>query len=328
MLDAAAAPAPRSAVLKARAGTVDHPVMSEGERPAWGISPPPASAPFPPRPVLIGPVTILPDESVRRSRRSRAPVVLGGAVGLVVAVVASTRVPAPAGLVDVVRTPVAQPAATLPAASPPVGAPVVQPSVAAQPEGAAVAVLSTLTVKGRAPLTGYSRGEFGPRWADVDRNGCDTRNDILARDLTLTSFHPGTRGCVVVGGRLADPYTGRTITFSKTRASEVQIDHVVSLSNAWQTGAFTWPAERRRAFGNDPLNLLAVSSPANAAKSDGDAATWLPPNKAYRCALVARQTAVKAKWNLWATPAERDAIDRVLAGCLGFPAPTGGLPAP
>jgi Protein of unknown function (DUF1524) len=176
-------------------------------------------------------------------------------------------------------------------------------------------LVDQLTVKGRAPKTGYSREQFGPAWADVDRNGCDTRNDILNRDLTAKQWRPGTHGCVVIAGLLADPYTGTSIPFAKADASAVQIDHVVALSDAWQKGAASWSAARRLAFANDPLNLLAVDGPSNERKSDGDTATWLPPNKSYRCRFVARQVAVKAKWDLWVTAAERDAIVRVLAKC-------------
>ena len=189
------------------------------------------------------------------------------------------------------------------------------------PAGSARALLATLAVKGRAPKTGYDRDRFGSAWTDTDRNGCDTRNDVLARDLTAETFRAGTHRCVVLTGRLADPYTGKTITFAKARASAIQVDHVVALSDAWQTGAFGWPAERRLAFANDPLNLLAVDGPTNQAKGDGDAATWLPPAKAYRCRYVARQVAVKAKYRLWVTPAERDALTRVLASCPGEAAP-------
>lgn len=196
--------------------------------------------------------------------------------------------------------------------------------VAAGPPGSARTLLATLPVKGRAPKTGYDRDRFGPAWTDTDRNGCDTRNDILARDLTGETFRAGTHDCVVLTGRLVDPYTGRTITFTKAQASAVQIDHVVALSDAWQTGAFGWPASRRLAFANDPLNLLAVDGASNQAKGDGDAATWLPPAKAYRCRYVARQVAVKAKYRLWVTAAEWDALARVLAACPAEPAPRGG----
>lgn len=175
--------------------------------------------------------------------------------------------------------------------------------------------LSTLTVKGRGPKTGYDREQFGSAWADVDRNGCDTRNDVLSRDLGAKEWRPGTHGCVVVAGVLHDPYTGRRLVFAKADAAAVQIDHVVALSDAWQKGAAQWDAARRREFANDPLNLLAVDGPTNSSKGDGDTATWLPPQKAYRCRYVARQVAVKAKWQLSVTPAERDAMARVLSRC-------------
>jgi len=179
------------------------------------------------------------------------------------------------------------------------------------------ALLATLAVKGRAPKTGYSREQFGPAWADADRNGCDTRDDVLNRDLDGKEWRPGTHGCVVVAGHLVDPYTGRLLVFAKADAAAVQIDHVVSLSDAWQKGAARWDAAQRLAFANDPLNLLAVDGPTNSSKGDGDTATWLPPRKSYRCRFVARQVAVKARWRLWVTPAEHDAMARVLATCPG-----------
>lgn len=192
----------------------------------------------------------------------------------------------------------------------------------AQPR-TALALLAALRVQGRAANTDYDRAQFGP-WADTDRNGCDTRNDILARDLSGETYRAGTHGCVVTSGRMTDPYTATAITFTKANAQAVEIDHVVSLSNAWQTGAFAWSAGKRLAFANDPINLLAVSRAANQQKSDGDAATWLPPNKGYRCAIVARQTAVKSKYRLWVTPPERDAIVRVLSACPTMVPPGGG----
>ncbi|MCU1519013.1 MAG: hypothetical protein JWQ75_3734 [Pseudarthrobacter sp.] len=182
---------------------------------------------------------------------------------------------------------------------------------------AAVAELENVPVKGRAPKTGYSRDEFGPAWADVDRNGCDTRNDILARDLEGETFKPGTQNCVVLTGALADRYTGTTINFVRgnTTSSAVQIDHIVALSDAWQKGAQQLSADQRRQLANDPLNLMAADGPTNSAKGDKDAATWLPPNRTFRCEYVARQTAVKAKYQLWVTPAEHDAIAGILDAC-------------
>ncbi|MFC8924183.1 DUF1524 domain-containing protein [Cellulosimicrobium sp. NPDC057127] len=189
--------------------------------------------------------------------------------------------------------------------------------------GTALAALETLEVKGRAPKTGYDRDQFGPAWADVDRNGCDTRNDILARDLTGETFKAGTHDCVVLTGTLEDPFTATTIAFQRgdVTSTAVQVDHVVALSDAWQKGAQQLDAATRQRFANDPLNLLAVDGPTNQAKGDGDAATWLPPHKAFRCAYVARQVAVKDAYGLWVTPAEHDAIARVLGSCPDEPLP-------
>jgi Protein of unknown function (DUF1524) len=203
------------------------------------------------------------------------------------------------------------------------------PSPAAS--GDAASALAALPVKGRAPKTGYERAQFGDAWSDVDRNGCDQRNDVLARDLQGETLKPGTHDCIVLAGILVDPYTGKTITFIRGQATsdQVQIDHVVALSNAWQTGAQQLDAATREALGNDPLNLMAVDGPTNRAKGDADAATWLPPVRSSRCAYVARQVAVKAKYRLWVTPAEKAAINGVLPGCPGQPLPTDdAVPAP
>ena len=189
----------------------------------------------------------------------------------------------------------------------------------------ALAALAAVEVKGRAPRTGYDRDNFGSRWVDVDRNGCDTRNDILARDLADETFKAGTRNCVVLTGNLADPYSGKAIAFTRGQSTsdDVQIDHVVALSDAWQKGAQGLDATRRTAFANDPLNLLAVDGPLNMQKGDGDAATWLPPNRSYRCAYVARQVAVKVTYQLWMTQAEKNAIATVLSTCPDEPLPGG-----
>ena len=180
--------------------------------------------------------------------------------------------------------------------------------------------IETLAVKGRAPKTGYSRSAFGPAWADVDRNGCDTRNDILKRDLTKVIFRAKTKDCVVESGVLLDPFSGENINFQRGEKTSalVQIDHVVALSNAWQTGIFKADLATRKNFANDPLNLLAVKGSLNSQKGDGDAATWLPPNKSFRCDYVSRQVEVKVKYGLWVTKPERDAILRILTNppCL------------
>lgn len=185
-------------------------------------------------------------------------------------------------------------------------------SPTATSNGSTQAALATLPVKGRAPKTGYSRAQFGDGW--VLQAGCDTRNIILHRDLTEVVVG---EECKIMSGTLNDPYTGKTILFQRGSDSSqlVQIDHVVALSNAWQTGAQQLSRDQRIQLANDPLNLLAVDGPANQQKSDGDAATWLPPNKPFRCQYVARQIAVKQKYLLWVVAAEKDAMQRILQTC-------------
>ena len=173
--------------------------------------------------------------------------------------------------------------------------------------------LAALPTKGRAPKTGYKRSQFGDGWAKS--GGCDTRNVILRRDLVNAVL--GDDNCKVQAGALSDPYTGQRIAFKRGANSSgaVQIDHVVALSNAWQTGAQQLSSEQRISLANDPLELLAVDGPANQQKGDGDAATWLPSNKPFRCQYIARQIAVKKKYSLWVTPPERTAMERILASC-------------
>ncbi len=174
-------------------------------------------------------------------------------------------------------------------------------------------VLEQLPVKGRAPKTDYSRDQFGDGWQTAE-SGCDTRNIILRRDLTNLQLRDD---CKVQRGQLDDPYTGTIIEFVRgaDTSADVQIDHVVALSDAWQKGAQQLSYDQRVALANDPLELLAVSGPANQQKSDGDAATWLPSNKAFRCQYVARQIAVKHRYQLWVTTPEKQAMQRVLARC-------------
>lgn len=186
----------------------------------------------------------------------------------------------------------------------------------AQVTSPAIEALNNLEVKGRAPKTGYKRSQFGPGWADIGY--CDVRNHILNRDMTEIVTKSDT-DCTVVSGTLQDPYTGKTIKFQRGEqtSDDVQIDHVVALSDAWQKGAQALSSDERVRFANDSLNLLAVDGKTNNEKGDGDAATWLPPNKDYRCRYVARQVAVKQKYRLWVTSSEKDAIVRVLAACPG-----------
>ncbi|MCC3299781.1 GmrSD restriction endonuclease domain-containing protein [Arthrobacter caoxuetaonis] len=233
--------------------------------------------------------------------------------------------PAPAAPAAVTEPAAPAPVEAAPVPEPPAPAPAPEaPSHDTAAAGTALAQLETIAIKGRAPKTGYSRDMFGSAWPDMDGDGCDERNEILARDLTGITYKSGH--CVVATGTLADPYTGKTISFVRGTAtsSAVQIDHVVALSDAWQKGAQQLSSRDRMALATDPLNLLAADGPANGSKSDSDAATWLPPNKAFRCEYVARQTSVKAKYGLWMTQAEHDAIAGILSSCPDEPAAGSG----
>lgn len=174
-------------------------------------------------------------------------------------------------------------------------------------------LLAELPVRGRASKVDYEREEFGAGWASID--GCDTRNIMLQR--SLTDIDISDDDCTVLSGVLDDPYSGEMINFlrGRTTSDDVQIDHVVALSDAWQKGAQQLAFTDRVLLANDPLNLLAVDGTANQQKGDSDAASWLPSNTGYRCQYVARQIAVKQKHTLWVTAAEKAAMERILNGC-------------
>ena len=181
----------------------------------------------------------------------------------------------------------------------------------------ATEVLEKLDVKGRAPKTGYTRDEFYGGWPMVE--GCNLRQKIIKREFGGSAV---LDGCNVLAGEYEEPYTGEYKKFGTREeiSKGVQIDHVVALSDAWQKGAQNLEREARYGIATDPLNLLAVDAAANEKKSDGDAATWLPSNKKFRCQYVARQVSVKYKYGLWVTDAEKEAISRVLTNCPNEPA--------
>ena len=202
------------------------------------------------------------------------------------------------------------------------------PAAAGASASDALTQLATLTVRGKGPKTGYDRtAMFGSAWMDVDRNGCDTRNDILARDLTGDRMDGS---CTVLAGTLNDTYTGRTINFVRGNKTSmaVQIDHRVALLDAWQSGAPKLSQERREALANDPINLVSVDGPTNSSKGARDAAAWLPPQKSYRCIYVVAQITVKSKYALSVTGSERDAMKRVLGSCGTATAPAAPASAP
>lgn len=193
------------------------------------------------------------------------------------------------------------------------------PIVSDGERAAARAVIEKVATKGRGPKTGYERSRFGPAWKDeVDavpyaRNGCDTRNDLLARDGQDIEHRSGSH-CVVVAMKLKDPYTGESIDWRKRQADRVQIDHVVPLSYNWQMGAAHWSAAKRQRIANDPLNLLPVDGPANNAKGDSGPASWLPPYKPVRCSYAVRFAQVALKYELPVTAPDKRAM---LAQCGG-----------
>lgn len=182
--------------------------------------------------------------------------------------------------------------------------------------GTAAETLEKLTVDDNPSKAGYDRDAFGFRETDDDGNGCDVREDVLARDLTDVQYK-NSRSCQVASGILDDPYTGQTIQFVRgvKTSSAVQIDHVVALENAWQSGANTWDHTKLYQFGNDMYNLLAVDGPANQQKGSASAAYWLPTNSEYRCDYVARQIGVKDKYGLTVTTQEKRAMLSMLHGC-------------
>lgn len=194
--------------------------------------------------------------------------------------------------------------------------------------GPAVTLLMTLAVRSEGESgsesvdASYSRDAFRYQQIDADGNGCMIRDDILARDLTHIQFSKQKR-CQVESGNLEDPYTGKTIAFQRGQATSslVQIDHVVALHDAWNSGAKNWSVSKRTRFGNDPFNLLAVEGKANQNKSDKHAGKWLPSNKAYQCGYVARQIAIKAKYGLSVTAQEKQGMLRALHYCPGQPLP-------
>ncbi|MFD9033704.1 HNH endonuclease family protein [Streptomyces sp. NPDC059567] len=186
-------------------------------------------------------------------------------------------------------------------------------------KAAARRLIEGLSTKGRGPKTGYDRDEFGRAWMDtadgvpLARNGCDTRNDLIRRDARNLRFKDGS-DCVVVAMTLQDPYTGKTIEWRKSKAAEVQIDHVVPLSYSWQMGSSRWPVSKRKQFANDVLNLIPVQGRANSAKSDSGPASWLPPARPIRCAYAVRFAQVATKYEMPVTAPDKKTMLRQCGG--------------
>lgn len=197
--------------------------------------------------------------------------------------------------------------------------------VAGPAPGSALEALAGLEVAGPGAGTDFSQAAFGEAWTDADGDGCDVRDDVLARDLTNATFSTHGDPCRVRTGTLVDPYTGEALVFHRglDAARSVTVDHVVPLLDAWRTGARAWDDDERERFANDPLNLLAADEAATRAKDARDASAWLPPDHASRCPYVARQIAVKSAYGLAVTAAESDAMAAVLRDCPSEPLPRG-----
>ncbi|WP_181134132.1 MULTISPECIES: HNH endonuclease family protein [unclassified Rathayibacter] len=279
---------------------------------------------------------------VRRRPRRRAGAILAllGAAALAVAAVALSdtaggggpeAVSSPAGASAASSSPAAPASSSPPAVVEP-SAPETEPSAPqtepsapetepsapqTEPSTPPLATLAALaSVEGPAAVP-YDRDLFGQAWSDVDRNGCDTRNDVLGRDLLAPVFKPGTRDCKVLTGTLIDPYDGASVAFvSGTDTSRlVQIDHVVALGWAWHHGAWSWTDDQRLAFANDPANLVAASEQTNRAKSDAGPGEWLPPAAELRCGYVEQFVAVLSDYGLGIDARDRVASEAVLAVC-------------
>lgn len=178
-------------------------------------------------------------------------------------------------------------------------------------------------VSARERGSDYRRAAFGEAWDDDTgapggHNGCDTRDDILDRDLADKTY-TATRRCprAVAAGTLRDPYTSDTVVFvrgSRVGAS-VQIDHIVPLAYAWDMGARDWTDERRRRFANDPANLLAVDGQANQDKGDMGPGEWMPPNSAFWCAYAVQFIDVLRGYRLVLDEASAQRLRQATARC-------------
>ncbi|RAV12333.1 HNH endonuclease [Mycolicibacterium sp. GF69] len=159
-------------------------------------------------------------------------------------------------------------------------------------------------------VPGYERSckrgdacSFGPAWNDpTDVTGCDARNRVLSRQLRDVVFKDGTRNCKVIAGWLQDPYSGERVDLR-----DVELDHTVALHRAWNAGAWQWDSRKRQIFANDPMELRALSSSVNRAKSDAALDEWMPPLPQARCPFVIEYLSVMAKYELPITVSERDA---------------------
>lgn len=162
---------------------------------------------------------------------------------------------------------------------------------------------------GRSP---YSRDEFGTGWTDPDHNGCDARQDAI-RAATTNRVTAGP--CKITRADIRDRYSGRT--YPAANPSAFDIDHIVALHDAWNSGASSWTRARRVAFANDPADLVLTTASANRSKGDQDPSQWAPATHDGACFYARTYRAIKLRWRLHTTPAQRSAVRRTLATCTG-----------
>ncbi|MFC4563016.1 HNH endonuclease family protein [Nocardiopsis mangrovi] len=171
----------------------------------------------------------------------------------------------------------------------------------------AVAALPAVT----EDRTGYQRDAFR-HWVDADRDGCNTRNEVLIEEAVVAPVVDAR--CQLQGGEWYSYYDGVTHTVARG----LDIDHVVPLAEAWDSGASAWDDDRRRDYANDlgdQRSLVAVTASVNRSKADQDPADWLPPSSEVHCRYIGEWVAVKLRWGLAADPAEQDALTAVAAAC-------------
>ncbi|WP_326593835.1 HNH endonuclease family protein [Streptomyces sp. NBC_01294] len=173
---------------------------------------------------------------------------------------------------------------------------------------AARSYLATVTPKAEGSTSGYNRDLF-PHWSTVS-GSCNTRETVLKRDGVNVGQDSA---CAAVSGSWYSEYDGATWT----AASDLDIDHVVALAEAWRSGASSWTTTKRQQFANDLTRpqLIAVTDNVNQAKGDLDPGKWLPPRTAYRCAYARMWVHVKQHWGLSMDSGEKTALVNILNGC-------------
>jgi hypothetical protein len=169
--------------------------------------------------------------------------------------------------------------------------------------------LNTLKVADEV-RAGYVRTKF-KHWVGVG-NGCDSRKAVIISEAIVKPTVE--KGCVIKGGEWLSIYDNVKVT----DAGKLDVDHMVPLAEAWDSGASAWDAAKREMYANDqtdPRHLIAVTGASNRSKSDQDPADWVPTNKAYVCEYLDNWVSIKVRWNLAVDKKEKDFILTNLKSC-------------